>query len=479
MIESPHTPPTPKIFISYAREDARDIAIRLRDDLVAAGHDTWLDLSEIAAGASWSRDIELAIEAADLVLALLSQGSYVSDICRAEQLRALRKGKRIVPILVQPDADRPLHLENLNYIDLSDVTGYGAAFRDLLTVIATGHIPRPTTRITDTTTIPLPKTLATFTAQVPELKRDARAFRRYLADLRDEPWLGARYWWPYYTFYFADVHDIAAALEAGVVLPPANQPNPPIRRTRWDHTVRLYFRPRTPDLFASEGIRPARTRSGGHVPIPVYLLFDLDALLNHPETRFTEGDVTLDGKTYKAASAFRDLPFDVIYHDSWFRAEERDEVMYARRAQVIVPGALSLDHLRHVWCRSSAEAETLRALLSADAWQRWRDKVTTRADHNLFNRRWVYVDEVTLLPNEARFRFSPCDGEDCGGFTARVEVISGEEKGDRYSVEIPDLTGDDDLSVDLSAIDGDYDLRLYLDESLAYAGRFVYGDDVY
>ncbi|MBC7870537.1 MAG: toll/interleukin-1 receptor domain-containing protein, partial [Chitinophagaceae bacterium] len=141
-----HQPPSPKIFISYAREDARDIAIRLRDDLIDSGHDTWLDLSEIAAGASWSWDIEAAIESADIVLALMSQGSYVSEICRAEQQRALRKNKRLIPLMVQSDADRPLYLENMNYLDFSNPTRYGELFRDLLGYIATGQIPKRLTR---------------------------------------------------------------------------------------------------------------------------------------------------------------------------------------------------------------------------------------------------------------------------------------------------------------------------------------------
>ena len=43
------------VFISYAREDARDLAIRLRDDLRAAGCSVWLDLSQIQGGDSWTQ----------------------------------------------------------------------------------------------------------------------------------------------------------------------------------------------------------------------------------------------------------------------------------------------------------------------------------------------------------------------------------------------------------------------------------------
>ena len=68
-----------KIFISYAREDGREMALRLHHDLRNIGYDTWLDLSEIEAGASWSLDIEKAIESSDLALALLSTTAFSSD----------------------------------------------------------------------------------------------------------------------------------------------------------------------------------------------------------------------------------------------------------------------------------------------------------------------------------------------------------------------------------------------------------------
>jgi hypothetical protein len=47
----------------------------------------------LASGAIWTKHIEEALDPAQVVLALLSLGSYVSEICRAEQLRGLRKRK--------------------------------------------------------------------------------------------------------------------------------------------------------------------------------------------------------------------------------------------------------------------------------------------------------------------------------------------------------------------------------------------------
>ena len=107
------------IFISYARKDGRRLANQLHASLRAVGHGVWLDTSDIAGGTVWSREIEQAIDECDVALVLLSHSSYTSGVCRGEQLRALRKDKRVVPLLVQADADRPVYLEHLDFLDFS------------------------------------------------------------------------------------------------------------------------------------------------------------------------------------------------------------------------------------------------------------------------------------------------------------------------------------------------------------------------
>jgi hypothetical protein len=128
-----------KIFISYARADGVDIAQQLKADLAAEGYDPWLDTDRIAGGGVWTRDIESALDEAGAVLALLSRGSYVSEICRAEQLRALRKGKVVIPILVRQPTDVPLHFEAKNYRDFSDSAAYSQRFQTLLQDIQAGN----------------------------------------------------------------------------------------------------------------------------------------------------------------------------------------------------------------------------------------------------------------------------------------------------------------------------------------------------
>jgi WD40 repeat protein len=131
-------PAKQKIFISYARKDGTDLAQRLQADLGERAFDAWLDTERIGGGASWTREIETALDQSDVVLALLTPGSYVSEICRAEQLRSLRKGKCVIPLLVDRTADIPLHLEPRNYLDFTVVDAYSRQLAKLLEDIEAG-----------------------------------------------------------------------------------------------------------------------------------------------------------------------------------------------------------------------------------------------------------------------------------------------------------------------------------------------------
>jgi WD40 repeat protein len=138
-------PSKPKLFISYAHSDGAELAQRLLTDLKDAGHEVWLDTERLTGGSSWTNEIEEAIDACDVIIALLSHASSDSRICRAEQLRGLRKEKRLVGCKVQHAAEPPLHLEPYNWISFDDGRGYNAAFQALTTAIAgteTAAIPK-------------------------------------------------------------------------------------------------------------------------------------------------------------------------------------------------------------------------------------------------------------------------------------------------------------------------------------------------
>lgn len=460
-----------KIFISYAREDGKALALKLRDDLRAAGMSPWMDLSEIPGGDNWARTIERAIESCDVGLALCSHKSYHSNYCRAEQMRLTRKGKRIIPVLVQKDADIPLTLEHLNYLDFSNPAAYSANLRDLMSDLNVG---RAFSSLVDDDTGSAPKSLfkpsRTSRLSVPE-KRDAPAFRRHLADLRREAWLGGRVWWTYFLYTYADMDDIVETLRAGRLSP---TPSGGKSRSRADESVRLYFRPRTPELYSREGITPLADRREDDIHRPVYLLFDMESVLCMPDARFSAGDIAATKKTFATSNAFSELPFEMIYHDGIMRAEEKAEIIQSRRAQVHIPGALALETLQLIWCRSDAEADMLRALLPDPVRRQWSEQITARADFSLFHRSGAYVDTVQLRSH-----------------TARVTFYSAEPAAMALRVAVEDATGvtrewhdpDADLSqpVSLTVLPDDapeqsYTLRLYLDDVLAYQGVFTPSD---
>jgi len=107
-------PKPPSIFISYAHRDGGNLALRLNDDLKSFGFDVWLDKHRLKAGDRWTNEIENALDHAEVVLALLSEGSFASDTCRAEQNWALDAGKHVIPVKVQSNYRVQLRLHALH-----------------------------------------------------------------------------------------------------------------------------------------------------------------------------------------------------------------------------------------------------------------------------------------------------------------------------------------------------------------------------
>jgi WD40 repeat protein len=145
MLLPPMSPPEPfRIFISYAHKDGAPLAQRLQSDLIKQGFDAWLDTPRLHAGAVWSREIDSAIDTCQILIALLSPGSYESRICTGEQIRALDKGKRLIPVLAVRGADRPVYLYASQYRDFTDEASYAVRFSELVADIrgdATATLP--------------------------------------------------------------------------------------------------------------------------------------------------------------------------------------------------------------------------------------------------------------------------------------------------------------------------------------------------
>src|SRR5215471_4481436 len=85
----------PAAFFSYCRDDS-DFALRLAEDLKAAGAAVWMDQLDIEPGMRWDRAVEDALNHCPRILVILSPLSVKSDNVRDEISFALRKQKVVI-----------------------------------------------------------------------------------------------------------------------------------------------------------------------------------------------------------------------------------------------------------------------------------------------------------------------------------------------------------------------------------------------
>ena len=109
-------------FVSYSREDS-EFALRLAQDLKAAGANVWLDQLELVPGRAWDNSIEDALLESPQILVILSPTSVKSENVRDEISYALKQGKTVIPGLYM-ECVIPLRLERRQHIDFrSDYAG--------------------------------------------------------------------------------------------------------------------------------------------------------------------------------------------------------------------------------------------------------------------------------------------------------------------------------------------------------------------
>mgnify|MGYP005840935151 CR=1 FL=1 len=120
------------VFVSYAREDS-DFALRLGQDLRAAGAQIWLDQLDIPAGARWDEAVQEALARCPSLLVILSPDSAASDNVMDEVSFALEEGKLVVPVIGRP-CEIPFRLRRLQYIDFT--RDYDAALAKLTRSLA-------------------------------------------------------------------------------------------------------------------------------------------------------------------------------------------------------------------------------------------------------------------------------------------------------------------------------------------------------
>ncbi len=106
-VETPMTPPTLKVFVTYSHKDAA----YLEDDALLGflkglekteGIEFWTD-QRIALGDSWDEAIKSNLRDSRIALVLVSEGFLDSDYCQNVEIRTLLAGKaHLMPVILSP-----------------------------------------------------------------------------------------------------------------------------------------------------------------------------------------------------------------------------------------------------------------------------------------------------------------------------------------------------------------------------------------
>lgn len=120
-----------KVFVSYGRSDASDLAGELLKALQENGYEPWRDTREIPAGSPWTEPIQQGLEDSGACVAILSPHSVRTfgstepggeaqgdSVCLNEVHAAIDLKKPIVPAMAFPCA-APFLINHLDYVDFT------------------------------------------------------------------------------------------------------------------------------------------------------------------------------------------------------------------------------------------------------------------------------------------------------------------------------------------------------------------------
>lgn len=152
-------------FLSYARLDEA-LALRVANDLIAAGVSLWVDKYDIRPSQHWDRAVETAVRGCRGLIVILSPRSAASPNVADEVAVAIEDGKEIIPILIEA-CTVPLRMTRMQYLDAT--VDFDAAVRRCLAVIRAEEPPADP----PPPPAPQPEPDAVTASLAPEVLRDA------------------------------------------------------------------------------------------------------------------------------------------------------------------------------------------------------------------------------------------------------------------------------------------------------------------
>lgn len=323
------------------------------------------------------------------------------------------------------------------------------------------------------------------------MKPDADEFKEFLIELGRKDWLGKpRRIWLKYSFHFTDILNAANILRDGKITSRARLERSGSRFVdiaspevidgtdlHIKEYVRLYFRPRTPTQFRMEGIRPkSEIWKNCHCPVPVFFLFDSLSILTRDDSKFSEVNLAMFGRTpslVSTAAELREFDFEKIFHVGRFSQDSKGDIISRRNAEIVVPDELELSSLKFIYCRTPAEKETLIHLLTDKVRALWSPKIVVATSADLFIRDRAFVETVDLHSKGINIDFSP-EANPAGPFD--LKVIHNGENRRVHSKNNFYARGRYPLSFREESMS--YGVEVYLEDHLAFAGAFDSTDDI-
>ena len=124
------------IFISHSHSDKATVR-KIAEDLKRHGITIWLDEELITPGDNWLDKINSAVENSDAILVIISRNTeqsrwQTSEIAFAVSAQRQNSTKKIIPILIDREAEVPFFLKDRLYCDLSSKDTYARNFDQLI-----------------------------------------------------------------------------------------------------------------------------------------------------------------------------------------------------------------------------------------------------------------------------------------------------------------------------------------------------------
>ncbi len=236
-------------------------------------------------------------------------------------------------------------------------------------------------------------------------------------------------WWPLFAYHYTDVTNAVSILKTGCLysrdeavskglMLNDNASRQVIENTYNDATsfVRLYFRPLTPTQYFNEGYKHPDLRydsdPNANTPVPVFLLFDLEKVLDLDGVCFSEKTLAGGGSNKKhGVGEFSGLNFDAIYSNSWENSELNRPF---RHAEIVCRSPLQLKpYLRRIVCRNPIERATLLSLLREEDTGLIDEysEIIVVGKENLFERNALFVEDFNYHDDLVVFSLSDSYGK--------------------------------------------------------------------